>query len=122
MPLNPTITYLKSDGPMIRVGFKLAPSGSYVTGGDALNLAIAPADPLFVGSVPAIESLGAPINLDVWDQSGNIANGVFPVTGANQTALKVKFTSAFNTELAASGYPGSITGGNLVGEAVFNKL
>lgn len=122
MSLLATITYVKSDGQLIRVGFNIAASGNYPSGGDTLNLSTAGQDPAFIGTVPAIESLGGPINLDVWDAGGNITNGVFPVLGSSGANSKVKFTSAFNTELAAGAYPGSITGGKLMGEAVFNKV
>lgn len=122
MALTPTITYIDATGPVIRVGFNVAAAGNYVAGGDTLNLSTAAADPAFVGMVPAIESLGAPLDFDVWDQSGNIADSVFPVVGLTAATCKVKFASSFGGELAASAYPAAITGGKLVGEAVFNKL
>jgi hypothetical protein len=118
-----TLTYVKSDGQMIRVGFNAVASGTYPTGGDTINLATAGQDPAFIGDVAEIESTGAPIDFDIWDVGGNIANGLQPVIGTSVAAAgKAKFTSAFNTELANSGYPGSITGSKLQGEAVFNKV
>jgi hypothetical protein len=120
--LTPTITYIDSTGPVTRVGFNIVASGSYVAGGDTLNLSTAGADPAFVGMVPAIEALGGPIDFDVWDAGGNIANGVFPVKGTTAATCKVKFTSAFNSELSAGAYPAALTGATLMGEAVFNKL
>jgi hypothetical protein len=120
--LTPTITYVDATGPVIRIGFNLVASGAYSTGGDTINLQTAAQDPAFVGQVASIESLGGPIDFDVWDAGGNIANGVFPVKGSTSANSKAKFTSAFNTELSAGAYPGSITGATLMGEAVFNKL
>jgi hypothetical protein len=119
--LTPTITYVHAQGSVIRVGFNLTPSGTYTTavGGDTINLATAAVDPSYVGMVPAIEALGAPIDFDIWDVSGNLANTYFPIMGNAQTNSKLKIASAFNTELGTGAYPGTI---KLIGEAVFNKL
>jgi hypothetical protein len=119
-----TITYVDATGPVIRVGFNILPSGNYVTGGDTLNLSTAGQDPLYVGGVAAIEALGAPIDLDVWDASGDILFGVYPVIGATAATCKVKRTASgtFGTELSAGAYPAGILADKLMGEAVFNKL
>lgn len=125
MAMAVSITYITATGVVIRVGFNLAPSGTYPTGGDTVNLAAATQDPLFVGEVAQIEALGAPINLDIWDQGGNIANPVVPVLGSLQTNCKVIVETAFNTQLGnGTSYAANlISGGSkLVGEAVFNKL
>jgi hypothetical protein len=106
-------------GNQVRVGFNVVPSGNYVAGGDTLDFTKAVAASTFFGNVPTILSDQGPLNFDVWDVGGNLANGVFPVIGAAQNNCKVKFSSAFNTELAAGAYPASITGSTLQGEATF---
>jgi hypothetical protein len=119
--LQVSITKVIADGQNCRVSFNLIPSGNYVAGGDIVDFTKAVQDPAFFGTVPYIPSDQGPIDFDVWDAGGNIANGVFPVAGSTQSNNKVKFTSAFNTELAAGAYPAAITGTKLQGEAVFNK-
>jgi|SRR5579859_194229 len=121
MSLAVAISYVKSDGQLIRVGFNLTPSGNYVPGGDTVNLATASQDPSFIGSVAAVESLGAPISLDIWDAGGGIQSGLFPVLGTNLTNSKMKVITAFNTEAGAVAYSGlGIV--KAIGEAVFNKV
>jgi hypothetical protein len=121
MALAISILSVEPAGDAIRILFNVTPSGNYVTGGDTLDFTKASQDAAFIGLIAAIESSQAPISLDVWDAGGNLANGVFPVLGTTQANSKLKFTSAFNTELAAAGYPGSITGSKLQGEAVFHR-
>lgn len=125
MAMAVSITYVDAAGPVMRVGFNLTPSGTYATGGDTVNLAAATQDPLFQGEIAQIMALGNPINLDIWDQGGNLANPVVPVLGTLQTNCKVKVITAFNTELGnGTSYAGNlISGGSkLVGEAVFAKV
>lgn len=121
MALAVTITKLILDGVQARVSFNLAASGSYVTGGDVVDFTKATADVAFIGSAAVIPTDQGPLNFDVWDSGGNLANGVSPVMGTTMANSKVKFTSAFNTELSAGAYPAAITGTKLQGEAVFNK-
>jgi hypothetical protein len=124
--LQVQVTAVKSEGDHLRVSFNLVASGNYVTGGDTVDFTKATIDPTATsGKVAAavpIQSDQAPVEFDVWDSGGNIANGVFPVIGAAQNNNKVKFTSAFNTELGAGGYPPAITGSKLQGEAIFPKF
>jgi hypothetical protein len=122
MPLQVSITNIKADGQQLRVAFNVIPSGNYSPGGDTLDFTKAVKDPLFTGIAEVIESSLGPVSLDVWDAGGNLANGVFPVLGTTQTNSKVKFTTAFNTELTGIAYPGSITGSKLQGEAIFPRL
>lgn len=122
MALAIKISNVQAAGQQLRVAFNITPSGNYITGGDTLDFTTATQDPAFVGMLAAIESFGPAVSLDVWDASGNIANGVFPIIGTALNNNKLKFTSAFNTELGAGAYPGSLTGGKLQGEAIFNKL
>jgi hypothetical protein len=119
MALQVQITRVATVGMMLRVTFNVIPSGSYVTGGDTLDFSKAISDSTFFGNVPYINSTLGPVELDVWDQGGNIANGVFPVLGSLQNNCKLKFTSAFNTELSAGAYPAAITGSKIAGEAIF---
>lgn len=121
MALAVTITKLVLDGVQARVSFNLTASGSYVAGGDVVDFTKATADVTFIGSAAVIPTDQGPLNFDVWDSGGNIANGVSPIMGTTMANSKVKFTSAFNTELSAGAYPAAITGTKLQGEAVFNK-
>src|SRR5271166_2544258 len=116
------ISNVQPMGNQFRVAFNVILTGNYPTGGDTLNFATATQDPNFVGMVPMVDASQGPISLDVWDMGGNITNGVFPVLGANPTNSKLKFTSAFNTELGAGAYPASITSSKIAGEAIFNKM
>lgn len=126
MALQVQVTAVQSIGDQLRVSFNVVASGNYATGGDTLDFTKATVDPTatsgkVAAGVPVQSDMG-PIELDVWDAGGNIANGVFPVIGSTQANNKVKFTSAFNTELAAGAYPASITGSKLQGEAIFPKF
>jgi hypothetical protein len=121
MSLAVQITYVSPAAGPIRIGFKLVKSGNYVTavGGDTVDFTKATADPSFVGTVPAIEALGAPLNLDVWDVSGNLATVVVVTIGTTQANSKVQLETGVNTELGSGAYPSPM---NLQGEAVFNRL
>jgi len=121
MALAMSISYIKGDGPMIRVGFNLTPSGNYVVGGDIIDFTTATQDPAFVGDVAAVEALGAPISLDVWDAGGGIATGLFPVIGTTIKNCKVKAVTAYNTEAGVVSWA-SLATVKMQGEAMFNKL
>jgi hypothetical protein len=121
MSLAISITSVEPAGDKVRVLFNITPSGNYVTGGDTLDFTKATQDANFIGAVAMVPSSQAPVSLDVWDAGGNIANGVFPSLGTTQANSKLKFTSAFNTELSAAAYPAAITGSKLQGEAIFHK-
>ncbi len=117
MPLALTMT-MYSQGMAF---FNIVPSGSYVTGGDTLDLTKMTQDINFIGMVPGfIPGDQAPISIDVWDVGGNVTNGVIMVAGTTQANNKVKFLTAFGTELGAGAYPASITNSKFQGQAVFN--
>lgn len=120
--LNLTMTYVDATGPVIRVGGKGTATVNYVAGGDTANLGGATQDPVFIGQVPAIESLSGPIDFDFWSVGGDITYAVFPVIGTTAGNCKVKFASALGSELAAGAYPSQITGDSFNWEAVFNKV
>lgn len=123
MALTPTITYVARLGTQVRVGFKLAPSGTYVTGGDTVNFAAAQGDPAFVGTVPDIVALGPPLLFDVWSNGGNITTFYVPLLGTTQANAKLKVASALTTEITgAAAYPASVLADTIVGEATFNAL
>lgn len=121
MSLKVQIAYVSPGPGPLRVGFKLVKSGTYVTavGGDTVDFTQAIQDASFVGAAAAIEALGAPLNLDVWDVSGNLATVVTVTLGAAQNNSKVQLQTAINTELGSGAYPNPMT---LIGEAVFNRL
>jgi hypothetical protein len=125
MALLATIAYVDATGPVIRVGFKLAASGNYPSGGDTVNLAAATQDPSFVGMVPQIEALGAPLCIDIWDQSGVAYQYQFnAIVGTAQSNGKMwmSASASFGTQFTPGAYPAAVTGATLVGEAVFAKL
>ncbi len=98
-------------------------TGNYVSGGDAVDFTAAVADPALVGGAgPFIDSSLAVENFDVWSQGGNIANTYFPVIGTTQKNCKLKISSSFGGELAASGYPAAILGDNIAFMAIFSNL
>ncbi len=123
MSLAVTITYVAKVGSQVRIGFKLAPSGTYVTGGDTVNFSTAAVDPAFVGMCPATESLGAPLSFDVWPGGGNITTFYSTVLGTTAATCKLKVASALNTEATGgSAYPASVLADTIVGEATFNNV
>lgn len=128
MALAVTITYIAKSGSQLRVGFKLTPSGTYVTGGDTVNLMTATQDPNFVGEAASLP-IGpiAPLAFDIWDKSGNVGvtatTVVVPVAGTTPANCKMKYLSNLGTEgTGGSAYAASILAATLVGEATFNTL
>lgn len=123
MALTPSVTNIASLSSGLLVSFNLTPSGNYTTGvgGDTVDFSKIVQDPAFLGMALYIDSSQPPQNFDVWDSGGNLANGVFPVQGTTFNNSKVKFTSAFNTELGSGAYPAAITGSKLQGQALFPK-
>src|SRR6267142_1100828 len=94
-------------------------TGNYVTGGDTIDFTAAVADPALVGGAGAFLECSLPLQqLDIWSQSGNIANTYFPVIGTTQKNCKVKIVSAFNTELGAGAYPAAILADNIAFAAI----
>lgn len=123
MAAKVSVVNVQPMGNQLRVVFKLILTGNYPTGGDVVDFTTPQQDPSFIGTVPSVvDATGPAVTLDIWDQSGDIANGVFPVIGTAQNNNKVKFTTAFNTELGAGAYPGGLLAANVVGEAIFNKV
>lgn len=126
MPLQVQVTAVQTMGDHLRVSFNLIPSGNYVVGGDTVDFTKATVDPAAtsgkVGAAVPIQSDQGPVEFDVWDASGNLANAVFPVIGAAQNNCKLKFTTAFNTELTAIAYSAAILASKLQGEAIFPKF
>lgn len=121
MAVTLTITALYNFGQgSIYVG-KATVSGNYSTGGDTVDFTTATQDASFLGTAAVLDTTQGPVNFDFWDVGGNIANGVFPVIGTTLKNNKVKFTSAFNTEVAAGAYPGSLTGTTFNWQASFVK-
>lgn len=124
MALAVSITYAAKIGSQIRIGFKLTPSGTYVTGGDTVNFATATQDPLFVGEVAYVAAVGQPLNWDAWTNGGNITTQYAPVVGTSPAAgnkLKV-LTSLGSEATGGSAYPASVLADTIVGEATFNSL
>src|SRR6202142_3767047 len=122
MALAVNITYVARIGSQFRIGFKLIPSGTYPTGGDSVNFATAGVDPNFVGMIPQVMALGAPLSFDIWSNGGNITTVYVPVLGTTQANNKIKGNLGLNTEFSAGAYPASALADTIVGEATFNSL
>lgn len=114
-----------SESGVIGVSFNIVPSGSYATGGDALDFTKAIQDPSFAGLLAGIISSQGPLSLSVWDAGGNLGTNIVGgvVMGSTLANSKVKFIGATaNTELAAGAYPAGITSSKQQGYAIFPKL
>lgn len=91
----------------------LTASGSYASGGDALD---------FTTVANQIGASQAPVQVWVGGSSGDSYAFVRAASPALANG-KLKINTASNTELASGVYPGRITGdANIQIEAVFNKL
>jgi hypothetical protein len=115
--------------------FNIALSGSYATGGDALNFSPTgtlpvTADATYIGLLPQI--MGSSIvQVDVWSQGGNILFQYVPIVTRTGTPsiitlqtgikLKVSASSSFGTEHAASSYEAGITGDSITGFLIATK-
>lgn len=124
MPLALSITNIQETAQGICVSGNLAASGSYTTavGGDTVDFTKTTQDAAFLGTAAFLNSSQPPVSLDIWDASGNLANGFFPVLGTTAANCKLKITSAFNTELGTGAYPAAIaTTGKLEFSAIFPK-
>lgn len=125
-------------GAIVATGF-IVLSGTYPTGGDALNFTgngtlPVTADPSFIGMVASIIS-SAVLNLDVWSMGGSSiaasATGYSAVctkTGTPslinpQTGVKLKVAAlGASTEHAASTYEAGYTGDIVAFQATFVKM
>lgn len=106
MAITPTLTKKWYDGKKLWAVVSLVFSGSYVTGGDTLNL----------------QSLGIPssqVPFACTDVSGQSATLYCWVAGTTQANGKVKCFQGALAEVAAGAYPGSITGDVVQGQFLF---
>lgn len=120
-----TITYVAKLGSQLRVGFKVALSGSYPPGGETINFATAAQDANFQGMAAAVEALGAPLSLDMWSNGGNITTFYSPVLGTTPANSKMKVATALATEVSAGTYAANAptaAADTICGEATFNNL
>ncbi len=122
MPLAVTITKIEMSGQHVYAQGYITFSGNYPTGGDTLDFTQATADANFEGLIPALMTAYGPDGLAVGSVNGNIANQYFPVQGSALNNSKIKVVTAFNTELAAGAYPGSVTADKVAWSAAFRKL
>lgn len=123
MAATATITKVVASEQDCTIYFNVALSGSYVAGGDTVNLVTAAQDAAFVGLVATVPSSTAPLSFAIWDAGGNIVNSVTPVKGTTPANGKVKFSAAstFGTEFSAGAYSAALLSATLQGMAVFNK-
>lgn len=135
MAAQVSISTVNALGAAIFVSFNVVLSGSYATGGDALNFSPSgtlpvTADSTYIGLLPQIMSSDL-LQVDVWSQGGNILFQYIPtVTRAGtpsvislQTGVKLKVSASatFGTEHAASSYEAGITADIITGSAIFTK-
>jgi hypothetical protein len=113
MALAITILNIDSGEGNLYVFATLTPSGSYSTGGDALDFTTV-ANQLGASQAPT----------QVW--VGGSTGDAYAFIRAGSPTLangKIKINTASNTELASGAYPARITGDtNIQLEAVFSKL
>jgi hypothetical protein len=123
MPLAISITSIEASGNALRVGFNVTPSGNYTTGigGDTLNFTTATQDPVFEGPAASIPSSLAPIELNVWSQSGQTTYEYRPVVGATPATCAMLVLTAYNTEHGTGAYEAAILADSIHGTAVFKK-
>jgi hypothetical protein len=112
------------DGKRIHVSGTIAASGSYVTGGDTLDLSQSPI--VASSQSPIVASSQPPINGTAWMDGLAGYDYVF-IPGAAMNSNKVKIfqqgasAGAF-PELAAGAYPGAITADSITFYGIFKKL
>jgi hypothetical protein len=126
-----TITNIQAAGGELSVCFRVVPSGTYLTGGEIVNLAAAAQDVGFQGMAAVVPASGAPVTFCIWDQSGNTqrlaTTGVLGIAGTTPANGRMACTTTNGTELAnGAAYPATVlaagAAGGLVGEAIFRKL
>jgi hypothetical protein len=111
MALAVTIIKQWQDSKKLWVQVKIVPSGSYVSGGDTLNL-----------QSLGIKSAQAPFSWDLQSASGTAAQALNTYTYVPGTTMANGLMRAFiggTAELAAGAYPAAATADNIGGTFVF---
>jgi len=116
MALTFTLVDTWDDGQRVHVAGTIAASGSYVSGGDTLDLS----------KYPVIASAGAPIQGTAWiDGLAGYDYVFYPGSAMNNGKVKIfqqgASAGAF-PELAAGAYPGAITSDTITFYGIFKKL
>jgi hypothetical protein len=119
MAIAITVQNVDAAGPAVLVTGKLAFSGNYTTGGDALNWTTAVEE--LSSSGATIPSATPPLLVLVESQNGN-GDYYVPVQGNALNNWLVKCFTAAGTEVAAGAYPTAITGDIVAFLAQFPKL
>ncbi len=111
------------NGDVVVEGILVA-SGNYVSGGDTVDFTGAVKGPQFSGLSKEIPASGAPKQLWVASQAGNINFQYAPNLGSaqNNCKLVVSASNTFGTELSAGAYPAGVTGDTIGFRATFSKL
>lgn len=135
MAAQVSITSLDAGGAQIYVSFNIALSGSYPTGGDALNFSPTgtlpvTGDATYIGLLPQIMGSSI-IQIDVWSQGGNLLFQYTPIvtksgtpsTIALQTGVKLKVSTSatFGTEHSAGAYEAGIIADSITGFLIVTK-
>jgi hypothetical protein len=116
MALAFTLVDTWDDGKRVHVAGTVAPSGSYSTGGDTLDLS----------QFPLIAATQPPVQGTAWMDGLAGYDYVFiPGSAMNNNKVKIfaqgASAGAF-PELAAGSYPGAITGDTITFYGIFKKL
>jgi hypothetical protein len=114
MAITPTVKAQWFDGKRLWIHLALVFSGSYVTGGDTLNLTglgLKCSQPTSMWASIDGQALGANGTQYVWIPGTTLANG------------KVGVTQGAGVEIAASTYPASVSGDtvNMMTHSLFNR-
>jgi len=116
MPLTFTLVDTWDDGKRIHVSGTVAPSGSYTTAGDTLDLS----------QYPIIASTQAPVQGTAWmDGLAGYDYVFYPGSAMNSGKVKIFQQGASSgpfPELAAGAYPAAITSDTITFYGIFQKL
>jgi hypothetical protein len=116
MALAFTLVDTWDDGQRIHVAGTVAPSGSYTTGGDTLDLS----------QYPIVAATQPPIHGTAWMDGLSGYDFVFsPGSAMNNGTVKVFQQAASSgafAELAAGSYPGAIISDTITFYGIFKKL
>ena len=119
MAIAVNVTNVDATGVTTWMTGTLVFSGSYTTGGDALDWTAAMETAGASGQV--VDSQSGPQQVMIDSQNGN-AGYYVSVKGSSFNNWKIKCFTGGGTEVAAEAYPGSITGDVVAFQAQFQKL
>jgi hypothetical protein len=131
-PFNQFSTWAGGDR-FVETIMKLVFSGSYVAGGDALDLSNAGGTPTAPSTFPpAVSRGGATFDIEAHGPTGSrSANGGYytivapnadaPLTFADLASMKIKIFSGGGTELSPGAYPADVLADNVIIKVVYAR-